>query len=228
MAIKLAVFDISGTTVEDKDYVAEALVKAFEKQDLFISHKHANTKMGIPKPLVIRELLNDIFEETPEDFEALVSNIHADFIQTMIDFYQTDKNVKAKTNAVRTMLALKNAGVKVALDTGFSKQIADAIIDRLGWDIQQVVDFWVASDEVKQGRPHADMVLKAMEIAGVTDSKEVAKIGDTESDLGEGTAAGCKYIIGLTTGAQPRSVLEKTNHTHLVDDLYEVVNIVLN
>ncbi|HRN94440.1 MAG: HAD hydrolase-like protein [Chitinophagales bacterium] len=228
MAIKLAVFDISGTTVEDKDYVAEALVKAFEKQDLFISHKHANTKMGKPKPLVIRELLNDIFEETPEDFEALVSNIHADFIQTMIDFYQTDKNVKAKTNAVRTMLALKNAGVKVALDTGFSKQIADAIIDRLGWDIQQVVDFWVASDEVKQGRPHADMVLKAMEIAGVTDSKEVAKIGDTESDLGEGTAAGCKYIIGLTTGAQPRSVLEKTNHTHLVDDLYEVVNIVLN
>lgn len=228
MAIKLAVFDISGTTVEDKDYVAEALVKAFEKQDLFISHKHTNTKMGKPKPLVIRELLNDIFEETPEDFEALVSNIHADFIQTMIDFYQTDKNVKAKTNAVRTMLALKNAGVKVALDTGFSKQIADAIIDRLGWDIQQVVDFWVASDEVKQGRPHADMVLKAMEIAGVTDSKEVAKIGDTESDLGEGTAAGCKYIIGLTTGAQPRSVLEKTNHTHLVDDLYEVVNIVLN
>lgn len=228
MAIKLAVFDISGTTVEDKDYVAEALVKAFEKQDLFISHKHANTKMGIPKPLVIRELLNDIFEETPEDFEDLALKIHSDFIQIMIDFYQNNRDVKAKTNAVRTMLALKNAGIKVALDTGFSKKIADTIIDRLGWDIQQVIDFWIASDEVKQGRPHADMIFKAMEIAGVTDASEVAKIGDTESDLNEGTAAGCKYIIGLTTGAQPRAVLEKNNHTHLVNDLYEVVNIVLN
>jgi phosphonatase-like hydrolase len=228
MAIKLAVFDMAGTTVEDKDFVADALVKAFEKQELFISQRHANTKMGIPKPVAIRELLDEIFEETPDNIDELVNIIHADFIQLMIDFYKTSPSVKGKVNAVRTMLALKNAGVKVALDTGFSRDIADAIIDRLGWDIQQVIDFSVASDEVKNGRPHPDLIFKAMEIAGVTDSSEVAKIGDTESDLGEGTAAGCKYVIGVTTGAQPRSVLEKAPHTHLVDNIYEVVKIILN
>ncbi len=219
---------MAGTTVEDKDFVADALVKAFEKQELYIAHKHANTKMGIPKPLAIRELLDELFEETPENIDELVNNIHADFKQFMIDFYRTDKSVKGKINAVRTMLALKNAGVKVALDTGFSRDIADAIIDRLGWDIQQVIDFSVTSDEVANGRPHPDLIFKAMEIAGVGDAKEVAKIGDTQSDLGEGTSAGCKYVIGVTTGAQPRSVLEKSQHTHLIDDIYEVVNIVLN
>jgi len=228
MAIKLAVFDMAGTTVEDIDFVADALVKAFKKQELYISHKHANTKMGIPKPVAIREMLDEIFEEIPENIHELVKTIHADFIQLMINFYKTHPSVRGKINAVRTMLALKNAGVKVALDTGFSRDIADAIIDRLGWDIQQVIDFSVASDEVKNGRPHPDLILKAMEIAGISDSQEVAKIGDTESDLGEGTAAGCKYVIGVTSGAQPRSVLEKAPHTHLVDDIYEVVNIVLS
>lgn len=219
---------MAGTTVEDKDFVADALVKAFEKQELYISHKHANTKMGIPKPIAIRELLDEIFEETPDNIDELVNTIYADFIQIMIDFYKTHPSVKGKVNAVRTMLALKNAGVKVALDTGFSRDIANAIIDRLGWDVQQVIDFSVTSDEVKNGRPHPDLILKAMEIAGVNDASEVAKIGDTESDLGEGTAAGCKFVIGVTTGAQPRALLEKAPHTHLVDDLYQVVNIILN
>ncbi len=228
MAIKLAVFDMAGTTVEDKDFVADALVKAFEKQELYISHKHANTKMGIPKPIAIRELLDELFEETPDNLDTLVEDIHKDFKQFMIDFYKNDKSVKGKLNAVRTMLALKNAGVKVALDTGFSRDIANIIIDRLGWDIQQVIDFSVTSDEVANGRPHPDMILKAMQIAGINDAKEVAKIGDTQSDLGEGTAAGCKFVIGVTTGAQPRNLLEKSTHTHLVDDIYEVVDIVLN
>jgi phosphonatase-like hydrolase len=228
MAIKLAVFDMAGTTVEDKDFVADALVKAFEKQELYISHKHANTKMGIPKPVAIRELLDELFEEAPNNLDTLVEDIHKDFKQFMIDFYSNDKSVKGKLNAVRTMLALKNAGVKVALDTGFSRDIANIIIDRLGWDIQQVIDFSVTSDEVANGRPHPDLILKAMEIAGVSDAKEVAKIGDTQSDLGEGTAAGCKFVIGVTTGAQARTLLEKSKHTHLVDDIYEVVDIVLN
>jgi len=219
---------MAGTTLEDKDFVADALVKAFEKQDLYISHKHANTKMGIPKLVAIRELLDELFEDTPDNLDELVNTIYADFKETILDFYTNSKAVKGKLNAVRAMLALKNADVKVALATSFTRDVVDVVIDRLGWDIQQVIDFSVASDEVSNGRPHPDLIVKAMELAGVKDAKEVAKIGDTQSDLNEGTAAGCKYVIGLTTGVQPRTLLEKSKHTHLVDDIYEVVNIVLN
>lgn len=227
MSIKLAVFDISGTTVEDKNYVADALVKAFEKQDIFISSKHANTKMGVHKLLIIRELVGDIFEETPDNIDDLVKAIYADFTDIISDFYKKSPLVKGKINAVRTMLALKNAGVKVALDSEFNRAIVDSIIDNLGWDIQQVIDFTVAGDEVKNGRPHPDLIFKAMEKAGVATASEVAKIGDTQSDLNEGTAAACKYVIGVTNGIQPRTVLEKATYTHLVDNIYDVVNIVL-
>jgi phosphonatase-like hydrolase len=228
MAIKLAVFDMAGTTIEDNDFVADALVKAFEKHQIFITHKHANTKMGIPKPIAIRELIIEIFDEDSGNVDELVNSIHNDFIELMIAFYKTHPSVKGKANAVRTIQALKKAGITVALDTGFTRNIASVIIGRLGWDVQQLIDFYVASDEVKNGRPHPDLILKAMQIAGVNDPSEVAKIGDTESDLNEGTAAGCKYVIGVTTGAHPRCVLEKAPHTHLVEDLYEVVNIILN
>ncbi|MCS6819984.1 MAG: HAD hydrolase-like protein, partial [Chitinophagales bacterium] len=181
----------------------------------------------MPKPVAIRELLEEIYEETPENLELLTDTIHKDFCNLMIDFYKNHPSVKGKTNAVRTMLALKNAGIKVALDTGFSKRIAGTIIERLGWDVQQVIDFYVASDEVERGRPYPDLIYKAMELAQVDNPSEVAKIGDTQSDLQQGTSAGCKLVIGVTTGAQPRNILENAPHTHLVEDLYEVVDIIM-
>jgi phosphoglycolate phosphatase-like HAD superfamily hydrolase len=49
-----------------------------------------------------------------------------------------------------------------------------------------------------------------MELAGVTDARKVAKVGDTISDLQEGDAAGCGWIIGVTTGAFSRELFATT------------------
>ena len=55
---------------------------------------------------------------------------------------------------------------KVALDTGFTRAIADVILARLGWD-STVVDASVASDEVERGRPYPDLIYRAMASTGV-------------------------------------------------------------
>ena len=62
MAIKLVVFDMAGTTVDDKDYVSEALGKGFQKAGYEITVADANSVMGIPKPVAIRTLLNEKFD----------------------------------------------------------------------------------------------------------------------------------------------------------------------
>lgn len=54
----------------------------------------------------------------------------------------------------------------------------------------------------------------------------MAKVGDTVSDLQEGSAAGCRYVIGITTGAYSAQELSKENHTHLVERLRDVIDIV--
>jgi GTP-binding protein len=68
-------------------------------------------------------------------------------------------------------------------------------------------------------------IFKAMELTHVTDSKCVAKVGDTTSDLLEGSSAGCGWVIGVTTGAYTRSELQREKHTHLIENVREVLEI---
>jgi phosphonatase-like hydrolase len=223
MAIKLVVFDMAGTTVEDNSNVHDALIKGFAANSFTIDRSDANSVMGIPKPVAIRSLLTGKFGLT-EGVGSLTSKIHETFLAEMIHFYKTDPGVKGKPNAEETFAQLRGKGIKVCLDTGFSRDIADTIIERLGW--KDKIDFSITSDEVNNGRPFPDMILKAMDITTITDAAEVAKVGDTASDMQEGTSAGCKYVIGITTGAFTHDDLAKEKHTHLITDLLEVVSIV--
>lgn len=225
MEIKMVVFDMAGTTVEDSDNVHEALIKGFASEGMIIDRQDANSVMGIPKPVAIRTLLNEKFL-LKEHIGERVSKIHKVFLAEMISFYQNDESVSAKTNAEATFSALKEMGVKVCLDTGFSRDIADAIIQRLRWKEHNLIDFSVTSDEVNNGRPFPDMIFKTMHHFNILSAAQVAKVGDTISDLQEGSSAGCGAVIGITTGAFEREELLTVNHTHLVDDLLEVVDIV--
>ncbi len=66
-----------------------------------------------------------------------------------------------------------------------------------------------------------------MEELGVSDAGLVAKVGDTPSDLQEGIAAGCGWVIGVLNGSHSREELEVYVHTHLVDSICDVPALVL-
>lgn len=225
MGIRLVVFDMAGTTVEDNNNVHDALIKGFAKYNYSITLDDANQVMGIPKPVAIRSILQEKFL-AKENIGEQVSNIHAEFLLQMLRFYQNDPSVRAKANAEETFRRLKEKGIKVCLDTGFSRDIVDTILARLNWKNNALIDLTISSDEVNNGRPYPDMILKAMDDLVVLKPEEVAKVGDTPFDLHEGTAAKCKYVIGITTGAYTKAELKKHKHTHLVDDLLQVVDIV--
>ncbi|BDD12136.1 phosphatase (plasmid) [Fulvitalea axinellae] len=225
MNIELVVFDMAGTTVSDSDNVHKALIEALAEFGVRSDRQDANEVMGYPKPVAIRMILEKRLPNPMDINEEMVSDIYEEFEKRMIRFYETDTAVKEKPNASKTFRTLKDAGIKVALDTGFARPIADAIIKRLGWAENNLLDFTVTSDEVENGRPHPDMVFKAMEVLDVTEAKRVAKIGDTVSDLMQGTDAGCSIVIGVTTGAYSAEELRQHPHTHLIQDLSELPEI---
>jgi phosphoglycolate phosphatase-like HAD superfamily hydrolase len=70
------------------------------------------------------------------------------------------------------------------------------------------------------------MIQKFMVDAGVTDPSEVVKVGDTEVDIHEGKNAGCKYVIGVTTGSFTRHELEQYSPDYIIDGIAEVIAIV--
>ena len=226
MSPELIVFDLAGTTVKDNHDVHRALQNALARYGALISLDEANTVMGIPKPLAIRTLLItcDRFHGRPIT-EDLVREIHHTFVEEMIHFYQQDPSVGEKDGVSDTFRKLKERKLKVAIDTGFDRQITDSILQRLGWVQNNLIDVSVTSDEVPRGRPYPDLIFKAMELTHVTDSKGVAKVGDTTSDLLEGNAAGCGWVIGVTTGAYTRTELLKEKHTHLIENVHEVLEI---
>ncbi len=225
MKIELVVFDLAGTTVKDNQDVHRVLQRALSLFDVEISLQDANTVMGIPKPVAIRMMLEKRYRGNRPITDNWIQEIHAAFVHEMIAFYQHDPGVGEKDGVQETFKKLKDAGVKVAVDTGFDRQIVNPLLDRLGWVKNNLIDCSVTSDEVLKGRPFPDLIFKAMTLTGVKDPACVAKVGDTISDLEEGTAAGCGLVIGVTTGAFSREELNESKHTHLIEQVSQVLDL---
>ncbi|MGZ3449177.1 MAG: HAD family hydrolase [Polyangiales bacterium] len=215
--IELVVFDMAGTTVLDRDNVAGALVAALAEAAVAVDVAQVNAVMGWPKPDAIRHLLGG----KNGDVEA----IHRDFVGRMIRYYRTDPEVGEVPGASAVFRWLRNRGVKIALDTGFSRPIAEAIVTRLGFASK--IDVLVTSDEVLHGRPAPDLIHLAMKRAEVTDASAVAKVGDTPSDLQQGRAAGCGLVVGVTRGSHTAEQLAKHPHDLLVPTVASLPGVLL-
>jgi len=220
MSVRLAVFDIAGTTVADQHVVADAFLKAFKSFGYNeISKEDVKPLMGYKKPLAIRLVL----EKLGIDWDVeLIEDIHNEFVNEMMDYYEYSPDVKPMLQAENVFLQLKERGIKVALNTGFSKDIADVIVSRLQWREKGLIDDYIASDEVEEGRPQPFMIQTLMQRAGIIDAKEVIKIGDTEVDVNEGRNAGCSLVVAVTTGAFTKEQLEEYHPDHIIDDLSQL------
>ena len=225
MAIELVVFDLAGTTVKDNKDVHRVLQETLADYGVTISIEDANAVMGIPKPVAIRLLLEKRSSGSGEISQQLIDDIHREFIAGMSWFYTNHPDVTECDGVSDVFKKLKDSKLKVVVDTGFDRIITNALLLRLGWEQKKLIDASVTSDEVAQGRPHPDLIFRAMDLAGVTDVSKVAKVGDTASDLQEGNAAGCKYVIGITSGAFTKEQLQKEKHTHLIHHIEEVLEI---
>jgi phosphonatase-like hydrolase len=222
--IKLCVFDLAGTTIKDDDAVNTVFRLAFKRHSIDVTAEEINRYMGLSKPIAIANLLliklNGYIKNS-----NMVNSIHDTFVFMMKDYYREYKGELAITGAPDVFHKLHEMDIKVALDTGFNKNITDVIISKLGWDTNGLVDAVVSSDEVLQGRPYPDMIEKIMNQLGLTYPSQVAKIGDTPADLLEGRSANCGMVVGVTEGSHTKEQLEPYYHTHLIPNINHLIDI---
>src|SRR5258708_39756491 len=115
MKIELVVFDMAGAPVQDEDSVNRCLREALEGAGLTVSAAAVNEVMGLPKPEALRALIQR--SALRERFEGRVAEIHADFVRRMFRFYQSDPSVREISGTSETFRRLRQAGIKVALNT---------------------------------------------------------------------------------------------------------------
>lgn len=216
--IRLAVLDLAGTTVRDDGAVEAAFATAMhevgEDPDAFIAQVRAT--MGRSKIEVFRDLFGgdeDRAQEANRRFEAAFGAVVA------------RGDVEPLPGALDAIEALRAAGVKVCLTTGFSPTTCAAIIAALGW--HELIDLALAPGDGLRGRPHPDLVLTAVLRLGIDAVQEVAVAGDTVSDLEAGTRAGASVVAGVLTGAHDRAQLAAAPHTHLLASIADLPAVAL-
>lgn len=220
MQIELVVFDMAGTTVSEGGAVYNALRDTLAANGLEVEAAAIHQVKGTDK----REALRVLIEQSPLRDELLpgLKAIHEDFVERLLAFYQTDPAVTEFPGTSETFRRLQANGIKVALNTGFSRDIAQILIDRLGWDREGLLDATITSDEVEAGRPHPFMIRALMERLGIAEAGRVAKVGDAPADLWEGKNAGCGLVIGVTGGSSTREQLTQHPHDHLIGTVAEL------
>lgn len=225
MDVQLVVFDLAGTTVRDNRFVHKVLQDSLKKHGVDISLEDANEVMGIPKPVAIKRLLDKRYVGNRIISLQWVEAIHQYFVKKMIDFYLHDESVSEKEGVSETFKQLKNQGVKIFVDTGFDRGITSPLLMRMGWLDKKLIDGVLTSDGEIPGRPYPDMIYRAMSLSNVAFAQQVAKVGDTPSDMKQGTSAGCGWVIGVTTGAFSERQLKFEPHTHLIAQIPEILPI---
>ena len=223
--IKMTVFDMAGTTVNEDNVVYKTLRKAINEAGFeFTLDQVLAEGAGKEKLQAIKSVLS-VYRGIED--ESLASSIFQNFLKQLETAYDTMEILPHKNDA-DLFTELKKRGIIVVLNTGYNLQTAHSLISKLGWIIGDQIDAVVTASDVSNNRPKPDMIILAMKQFDITDPQEVLKVGDSTIDIEEGRNAGCRFNIGITTGAHTKEQLETVNPDFILDNLLELLPILDN
>lgn len=154
----------------------------------------------------------------------LADEIYQHFIIHLTEAYK-NLHVLPQPGAVELFQILKRENILVVLNTGYNRETAQNLIEKLGWQKGIEFDELITASDVNGNRPDPDMIWLAMEKLGIENAEEVVKIGDSVIDIEEGKNGGCRLSIGITTGAHNFKQLQTANPDYIIDELLELIPI---
>ena len=217
--IQLVACDMAGTTIDEHGDVYVALARCVEETGVTTTAEAVQEWMGADKVEAITALIEaGGGVSTPEVVAAAFKR----FKELLVEFYDANPPV-ALEGVEDAFRELRRQGIKVALTTGFSRDVAEPLLERLGWSVDDdnLLDAVVCSDEVAAGRPAPHMIHRAMELTGVQDVRAVIAAGDTVNDLAAANNAGVT-AVGVLTGKLDRDALAAHPHHHLLDGVKDI------
>lgn len=213
----LVVTDFAGTTLRDDGTVLAAYHIALQAYDIPFSEEDLATRRGASKRAVFQDLAARV--RPAGEVDEVAEQALERFGQALREEYERG-DVQEIPGARDVLSALQRANVKLALTTGFDRNLLDVLVDRIGWG--DLFDITLSSSDVPTGRPAPFLVYRAMIELGVPDVRQVAVIGDTPLDLQAGMNAQAGWVIGVLSGAHGVETLGATPHTHLVESVADL------
>ncbi len=209
-SIRLVVFDIAGTIVQDRGEVLRAFVEALARHGIRSTDDELKEWKGASKKEVIRHFVRR--QDATAD-ECAVASVYA-YFRSGLERHYRENGVIPIAGAADTFAWLRERGIRIATTSGFYREVSELILESTGW--RGMLAASISSSDVPAGRPAPYMIFRAMEAAGVTRVREVINVGDTPLDLQAGTNAGVREVVGVLTGLHGRERLQREPHTALL------------
>lgn len=204
--IQTVVFDWAGTTVDYGCFApVQAFAEVFKKHGVEPATAEVREPMGMLKIDHIRTMLN--MERIAGEWERVhgaapsENDVHALYEQFEEALMSILHNFATpKPHVLDVMAELRTNGVKIGSTTGYTDSMM-AVVAPAAQEQGYAPDFMITPDGVGgKGRPFPYMMFRNMEALGASSVHNVAKVGDTVSDVREGKAAGV-FTIGVIEGS---------------------------
>lgn len=199
--VKLVAFDWAGTIVDfGCQAPALAFVQLFRDAGVELSVEQARGPMGIGKREHIAALLDEPqvarawherygSEPTAADGDRLYEQFHEIQVQAALE------RATLIPGTLEMLDWLRGRGVMIATNTGYFREVLDAILpvaEEQGFS----ADSNVCASDVPEARPAPWMLVVNMLETGVYPAEAVVKVGDTVPDVEEGLNAGA-WTVGV-------------------------------
>jgi len=199
--VKLVAFDWAGTIVDFGCHApTQAFVDLFREAGVAITAAQARGPMGIGKREHIEALLDEpeIARAWGAEYGGKPTAADGDRLYEQFHEIQVAAALKCADmipGALGTIDWLRGYGAMIATNTGYFREVLDAILPvaaEQGLD----ADSNVCATDVPEARPAPWMLIVNMLETGVYPSEAVVKVGDTVPDIEEGLNAGA-WTVGV-------------------------------
>lgn len=221
---QLVVVDLLSTVTGSAGVCARLLSSALDGEGIEVSPEDVRNVLGLPVRRAVSALAR-----TGAGLDAQAQRhdrAHDAFVAGLRRHYSALGSVREVEGTAACFGRLRAQGLRLAIVTNLPRAVASTILESLDWYDRGLIDTVVTCEEVEEPRPQPGMVFEAMRRTAVAEARRVVKVGQTPADLAEGTLAGCGAVVGLTHGAHGRDELLLRPHTHLVDRLFALVDVI--
>jgi phosphoglycolate phosphatase len=206
------IFDLDGTLVDTAPDVREGINGALEKMGLLpISMDRAKRAIGPGRDEFFRVIFQDVENPDVDTFIARFREIYWDHCLDRTKFFPGMDDVLNRLDG-RTLVVASNK----------PKVFTEKILKGLG--IRDRFAHVLGPEDVAHPKPHPEMVVKALSLAGGKPSKAMM-VGDTANDLKAGRGAGVG-LCGARYGYGNTEDLERMRPDFLIDFPLELMDIV--
>jgi phosphonoacetaldehyde hydrolase len=206
MHLKAIIFDWAGTVVDFGCLCPIAAFQtAFSTKGIAVKPGDIHQFMGIHKREHIKAILS-----LPEVMKKWIAvhgknpdNIEVDSLYKMADQKMLETVAASAIPVPYLLEAIKEIhkqGLRIGSTTGYTSPLMEKLVPAAAHHGYSP-DFWIASDQVPQGRPWPWMIFKNMEYLRICPPSAVLKLGDTCADVEEANNAGVWCVAVLESSS---------------------------